>query len=127
MRAAIIPNVKIAVVDSDRLIRDFIVNVMMYSVNREVLSFEDAAGLKAYLLAGGNVHLVLSEIHLPGESGFKLLQHVKQDFPKVVFIAISAHPGDETAAVELDADAYMAKPFVLKDLFGIVQKFVVEG
>ena len=50
MRAAIIPNVKIAVVDPDRLTREFIVNVMMYSVNREVLSFEDAAGLKASAL-----------------------------------------------------------------------------
>ena len=127
MRAAIIPNVKIAVVDHDRLTREFIINVMMYSVNREVLSFEDAAGLKAYLKAGGNVHLILSEIHLPGESGFKLLQHIKKDFPQVIFIAISANPADEIPAAELDADAYLAKPFVLKDLFDIVQKFVVEG
>jgi DNA-binding NtrC family response regulator len=127
MRAAIIPNVKIAVVDHDRLTREFIVNVMMYSVNREVLSFEDAAGLKAYLQAGGSVHLILSEIHLPGESGFKLLQHLKKDFPQVTFIAMSANPADETPAEELDADAFLAKPFALQDLFNIVQKFVVEG
>jgi CheY-like chemotaxis protein len=127
MRAAIIPNVKIAVVDHERLTREFIINVMMYSVNREVLSFENAEGLKAYLEAGGNVHLILSEIHLPGESGFKLLQHIKQDFPQVIFIAISANPADEIPAAELDANAYLAKPFVLKDLFSIVQKFVVEG
>lgn len=127
MRAAIIPNVKIAVVDHDRLTREFIVNVMMYSVNREVLSFEDAAGLKAYLQAGGSVHLILSEIHLPGESGFKLLQHLKKDFPQVTYIAMSANPADETPAAELDADAFLAKPFALQDLFNIVQKFVVEG
>jgi DNA-binding response OmpR family regulator len=127
MRAAIIPNVKIAVVDHDRLIRDFIVNVMMYSVNREVLAFEDAAGLRAYLMAGGNVNLIVSEMQLPGESGFKLLQHVKQDFPQVIFIAVSENPDDETEAAELAADAYLAKPFVLTDLFDIVQKFVVEG
>jgi CheY-like chemotaxis protein len=127
MRSAIIPNVKIAVVDHEQLTREFIINVMMYSVNREVLSFEDAEGLKAYLKAGGNVHLILSEIHLPGESGFKLLQHIKREFPQVVFIAISANPADEIPAAELDADAYLAKPFVLKDLFDIVQKFVVEG
>jgi CheY-like chemotaxis protein len=127
MRVAIIPNVKIAVVDHERLTREFIINVMMYSVNREVLSFENAEGLKAYLKAGGNVHLILSEIHLPGESGFKLLQHIKKDFPKVIFIAISANPADEIPAAELDANAYLAKPFVLKDLFSIVQEFIVEG
>lgn len=127
MRAAIIPNVKIAVIDHERLTREFIINVMMYSVNREVLSFEDAEGLKAYLKAGGNVHLILSEIHLPGESGFNLLQHIKKDFPEVIFIAISANPADEIPAAELDADAFLAKPFALKDLFSIIQKFIVEG
>jgi DNA-binding response OmpR family regulator len=127
MRGAIIPNVKIAVVDHDRLTREFIINVMMYSVNREVLSFEDAEGLRAYLQAGGNVHLILSEIQLPGESGLKLLQHIKKHFSQVIFIAISANPADEIPAAELDADAYLAKPFVLKDLFDIVQKFIVEG
>ena len=127
MRAAIVPNVKIAVVDHDQLTREFIVNVMMYSVNREVLSFEDSAGLKAYLQAKGGVHLILSEIHLPNESGFKLLQYIKKELPTVKFIAMSANPADETSASELDADAFLAKPFALQDLFSIVQKFVVEG
>ena len=127
MRAAIVPNVKIAVVDHDQLTREFIVNVMMYSVNREVLSFEDGDGLKAYLRAGGDIHLILSEIHLPGDSGFKLLQYIKKDFPRVIFIVMSANPADETPASELDADAFLAKPFALQDLFSIVQKFVVDG
>jgi CheY-like chemotaxis protein len=127
LRSAIVPNVKIAVVDNDQLTRDFIVNVMMYSVNREVLSFEDGDGLKAYLKAGGDIHLILSEIHLPGDSGFKLLQYIKKDFPKVIFIVMSANPADETSAAELDADAFLAKPFALQDLFDIVQKFVVAG
>ena len=98
MRAAIVPNVKIAVVDHDQLTREFIVNVMMYSVNREVLSFEDGEGLKAYLKAGGSIHLILSEIHLSGDSGFKLLQSIKKDFPEVIFIVMSANPADETPA-----------------------------
>ena len=100
---------------------------MMYSVNREVLSFEDGDGLKAYLQAGGDIHLILSEIQLPGDSGFKLLQYIKKDFPKVIFVVMSANPADETSAEELDADAFLAKPFALQDLFSIVQKFVVDG
>ena len=127
MRLAILPNVKIAVIDHDQLTRNFIVNVMMYSVNREVLAFEDGASFKAYLQAGGTVHLALSEIHLPNASGFDLLQFVKKAHPKISFVAMSANPADETPAEELDADAFLAKPFALQDLFDIVQKFVVEG
>ena len=127
MRDTIVANVKIAVVDHDQLTRDFIVNVMMYSVNREVLAFEESAGFKAYLQAGGTVHLVLSEIHLPGESGFELLGHVKETHPEIAFVAMSANPADETPSEELGADVFLAKPFALQDLFNIVQKYVVEG
>ena len=126
MRQAIVANVKIAVVDHDQLTRDFIVNVMMYSVNREVLAFEDSAGFKAYLQAGGTVHLVLSEIHLPVDSGFELLRYLKENHPEIVFVAMSANPADETPADELGADVFLAKPFALQDLFNIVQKYVVD-
>jgi DNA-binding NtrC family response regulator len=127
MRQAIVANVKIAVIDHDQMTRDFIVDVMMYSVNREVLAFGESEGFKAYLQAGGTVHLVLSEIHLPGASGFDLLQFVKKAHPKIIFVAMSANPANETPADELGADAFLAKPFALQDLFDIVQKFVVEA
>ena len=98
---------------------------MMYSVNREILAFEDGQGLDAYLQAGGTVNLVLSDIQLPEVSGFELLQNTKKNHPGIVFICMSANPADETAASELGADAFLAKPFALQDLFDIVQRFVV--
>ncbi len=121
----IVSNVKIAVVENDQLTRNFIVNVMMYGVNREVMAFEDAESLWAYLQAGGNLNLVLSETKLPGISGLKLLQRFKKDYPKIVFVAMSSDAADETPAAELEADAFLAKPFALQDLFDIIQRFVV--
>jgi CheY-like chemotaxis protein len=128
VRNTIVPNVKIAVVDNEKLTRDFVVNVMMYSVNREVMAFEHGAGLKAYLQAGGTIHLLFSEIHLPGKGGLDLLRLVKRDYPDIRFVSMSANPADEQAASELGADAFLAKPFALQDLFDIVQRFIVgEG
>jgi len=125
VRNTIVPNVKIAVVDHEKLTRDFVVNVMMYSVNREVMAFEHGDGLKAYLQAGGTIHLLFSEIHLPGKSGLDLLRLVKRDYPDIKFVSMSANPADESAASELGADAFLAKPFALQDLFDIVQRFIV--
>ncbi len=125
MKNTIVPNVKIAVVDHEKLTREFVVNVMMYSVNREVMAFEHGDGIKAYLQAGGTIHLLFSEIHLPGKSGLDLLRNVKRDYPSIKFVAMSANPADETAASELGADAFLAKPFALQDLFDIVQRFIV--
>jgi DNA-binding NtrC family response regulator len=125
VRTTIVPNVKIAVVDHEKLTREFIVNVMMYSVNREVMAFENGDGLKAYLQAGGTIHMLFSEIQLPGKSGFELLKFIKSEYPDIKFVTMSANPADETAASELGADAFLGKPFTLQNLFDIVQHFIV--
>ena len=127
MRHAIIPNVKIAVVDHERLTREFVVNVMMYSVNREVLAFEDAAGIMAFFNSGQSADLVITDVYLPDMNGLDLLKSIKKSSPHTFVIAMSANPADEKSAAELGADAFLAKPFVLQDLFAIVQKFVVEA
>jgi DNA-binding response OmpR family regulator len=118
-------NVKIAVVDQDELTRDFVANVMTYSVNREVDSFENSEAFKAYIEAGAMVDLVLSDVQLSGESGFELLQFLKDAQPQIKFITMSASPKDEKRSSELGADAFLAKPFALQDLFDIVKQFVV--
>jgi DNA-binding NtrC family response regulator len=125
VRTAIVPNVKIAVVDHEKLTREFVVNVMMYSVNREVMAFENSDGLKAYLQAGGTVHILFSEIQLPGKSGFELLKYIKNEHPEIKFVTMSTNPADETAASELGTDAFLGKPFTLQHLFDIVQHFIV--
>jgi len=42
-------------------------------------------------------------------------------------VVMSANPADELPAMELGAHAFLAKPFVLQDLFDIVQRCVVEN
>jgi CheY-like chemotaxis protein len=118
-------NVKIAVVDQDKLTRDFVVNVMTYSVNREVNAFENSEAFKAYMEAGGLVDLVLSDVQLSGENGFELLRFLKDAYPQIKFITMSASSKDEKSSSELGADAFLAKPFTLQDLFDIVKQFVV--
>jgi DNA-binding response OmpR family regulator len=100
---------------------------MMYSVNREVYVFENAEAIIDFMNAGNTINLVLSEIHLHGRSGFELLRFLKQKQAGTYFIAISTDAADEISATELGADAFLAKPFGLKDLFDIVQRFVVES
>lgn len=106
--------------------RRFITNVMMYSVNREVLSFKDTAAVERYLASGNEIHLLLAETRFPGSNGFDLLRFVKNGHPQIICIAMSSEPADEAQARKLGSDAFLAKPFMLKDLFAIVQHFVVE-
>jgi len=40
---------------------------------------------------------------------------------------MSSNPADEETARALKADAFLAKPFSVNDLFNIVQTFVIES
>ena len=99
---------------------------MMYCVNREVMTFEHAEGAKAYLEAGGTIHLLLAEINMPGLNGLELLQKVKSTYPNIRCVIMSSNAEDEKAAIQSGADAFLAKPFILQDLFTIVQRFIVS-
>ncbi len=108
------------------MVRDFIVHVMMYSVNRRIPAFGSAGDLKRHIAANGAPDIILSEAYLPDAPDFNLLRTIKASHPSIHFIVLSADPAAESKAAALGADAFLAKPFSLKDLFGIVERFVVN-
>jgi DNA-binding response OmpR family regulator len=118
--------VKIVVVEPDPMISDFLVDVLEFSVNREVKAFDN--GLKAlhYLNQNETFDVVLAEADLPGLSGLDLLRKLKETWPDKVCILMSSSAENEKAAAEIGLNAYLAKPVGVKDLFAVVENFVVS-
>ena len=70
----------------------------------KTLSAPDAeAGLK--LLASEPVHLVLTDLKLPGMGGLELLQAVKQQNPALPVVVMTAYGSVETAVEAMKAGA----------------------
>lgn len=65
-----------------------------------------------------NLALILSDINMPGMSGFELLQKVKAEFPELKVMMISAYGDDEhqIKAKSLGADDFITKPVNFKEL-----------
>jgi CheY-like chemotaxis protein len=120
-----IPNVKIAVIDDDLLVRDFIVTVLMYCVNRDVLSFDSGQAAWQYIKDHGSPDIIISGIDIPGLSGFQLLSKFKKKYPEKKCLLMSADPAHEQSARDSGADAFLAKPVSVNDLFKVVETFVV--
>ncbi|MFC1489434.1 response regulator [Thermodesulfobacteriota bacterium] len=118
-------NVKFVVVDDDKLIRDFVTDVLMFSVNREVRSFSNGFSAWDFIEAPDNADIVVSDVDMPEMSGFELLAKIKENFPEKKCIIMSGDPGNESTAKRLGADGFLAKPFGMEDLFNIVDAFVV--
>jgi CheY-like chemotaxis protein len=121
-----IPNVKIAVIDDDLMVRDFVVTVLMYCVNRDVLSFDSGLAAWRYIEDYESPDIILSEIDVPGLNGFELMAKFKEKSPEKKCLLMSDNPANEQPAKNSGADAFLAKPVRVNDLFKVVQTFVVK-
>ena len=120
-----IKNVKIAVIDGDLLVRDFVSTVLMYCVNRDVLSFDSGVAAWRYIEETDGLDIIISEVDVSGLNGFELLAKFKEKYPSKKCLLMSANPDDEKIARDSGADAFLAKPISVNDLFKIVEAFVV--
>jgi len=124
--ATIIANVKIAVIDEDVIVRDFIVSTLMYSVNREVLTFDNGFDAWVSFEEKGFPDMIIADVNLQEIDGLVLVSKIKEASPETVMVLFSDSPENEIRAREQGADAFLAKPFGVNELFNLVQTFVVE-
>ena len=120
-----IQNVKIVVVDKDKLVRDFTIDVLEFCVNREVLGFDNGGDAWDYIKIPDNAHVIITDADISIMNGFDLLKNIKSEYPEKICIIMSHQYQDEKAAKKLGADAFLAKPFYIDELFELVQKYVV--
>ncbi len=62
--------------------------------------------------------LVLLDLGLPGEDGFSLARHLRQSWPRIGIIMVTAASDtiDRVVGLETGADDYIAKPFEPREL-----------
>src|SRR5690554_1514060 len=114
---------RILVVEDDLNLREAIVDTLKLK-NFDVV--EAAHGIEGlHAVRTKQLDLVLTDINMPGMDGIELLQHIKQEFPWLPVILMTAY-GDVSQAVkamQLGANDYLMKPFELKELEDILAPF----
>jgi DNA-binding response OmpR family regulator len=98
----------------------------MYSVNRDVLPFDNGFDAWIHFEEAGFPDMVVADVNLEEVDGFTLLTKVKAQSAKTIVVMISDKPEHELTAKELGADAFLAKPFGVNALFDLVQRFVAN-
>ena len=70
--------------------------------------------------------IVVSDIHMPKMDGYTLMTEIKNRYPETPIILITGFSISEAKkiAFEKGADAFVAKPFHLKDLKGVIDKVI---
>ena len=110
---------KILVVDDEIDVKD----LFEQRFRREIragefqLAFANSGEEALQYLTGhaSEVVLILSDINMPGMSGFELLSHIREDFntpppPVVMMITAYGDPESQQQAIKLGANDFLTKP-----------------
>jgi len=112
-------NVKVAIVDD---------NTFLISAIKEKLSFFDDISIKHTSLNGSelltklednhNIEVILMDIEMPVLNGIETTQMVKQKYPQIKIIMLTAFDNDENIfnAIKAGADGYLLKEINPKEL-----------
>lgn len=107
---------RVLVVDDEESIREFL-EIMLRKEGYEVTCAED--GQKALdLIKKKSIDLVISDLQMPNMTGIELLRHVRDQYPEMLFMMITAFGTTETAveAMKLGAYDYITKPFKIDEV-----------
>jgi len=123
-------NVKVAIVDD---------NSFLISAVKEKLSFFDDISIKHTSLNGSelltklednhNLDIILMDIEMPVLNGIETTQMVKQKYPHIKIIMLTAFDNDENIfnAIKAGADGYLLKEINPKDLYEGMQETLNGG
>jgi len=114
--------ITILVVDDEVMMRQLLEKILGREGYRV---FSAADGEEALAVMGREeINIVISDLQMPGMSGFDLLKAVKKDYPQIGIIMMTAYGDTYTVkdALLLGADEYITKPFKSFEISMVVER-----
>ena len=76
------------------------------------------------ILKTGHFDMVITDINMPGMTGFELLEKTKKAYPQVPVIFITAYRKDKTlvGSVNIGLSDYIEKPFKMDEVLRTVKE-----
>ena len=110
------------VIDDDRSIR-WVLEKALTKAGMQVTTFSNANGVME-ALERGEPEAIISDVRMPGMDGFALLQRIKQKYPELPVVIMTAHSDLDSAvsAYHSGAFEYLPKPFDIEEAVDQVQR-----
>lgn len=107
---------RILVVDDEESIREFL-DIMLRKEGYEVTLAEDGARALD-ILKKKSFDMIISDLQMPNVTGLELLKQVRDSYPDMTFMIITAFGTTESAveAMKLGAYDYITKPFKIDEV-----------
>lgn len=114
-------NIKVLLVDDDRSVL-FTVKAMLMDMGiRHIFEAQDGKVALDFIDAsvkGVSLDLILCDWNMPKKTGFEFLREVRQSYPRLPFLMITARADESSVqdAVHAGVSGYLRKPFSMYEL-----------
>jgi DNA-binding NtrC family response regulator len=115
-------SITILVVDDEPMMRTLLEKILLRNGYKVVSAANGEEALQR--LRQENIQIVISDMRMPGMTGFELLKAAKREFPDVGMIIMTAFGDTYTVkdALLLGADEYITKPFKSFEVSLVVER-----
>lgn len=122
----------ISIIENDEMIQTMLVRILnlmnIEEFSLEIEVFQDGIQFfESKRLANVGEHILILDGVMPIMDGIEILQKVKQDKSKTVYVLMLSgrkSPSEIEKALKLGADDYVTKPFSIKELQARVQQII---
>lgn len=113
--------IRILVVDDELSMREFLKILLEKDGYAVTVAPDSSTALE--ITENEEIHLVITDIRMPGMSGLELLAELKHRFPAlpVIMITAFASPDDAVMAMKNGAFDYITKPFNVDEIKGVIK------
>ena len=114
--------ITILVVDDETMMRNLLEKILVRDGYCVLLAEDGDRALE--VLKENKIDLIISDMKMPRLNGFELLKIVKQEYPHVGMIMMTAYGDTYTVkdALLLGADEYITKPFKSYEISLVVER-----
>jgi two-component system response regulator FlrC len=118
---------RVVIVDDDHAMRTALHEALCAAgyETRQCSSGEEASRV----IERGDVHLVISDVRMPGGDGLELLRRCRVLFPSLPVVMISGHASvaEAVEAMKMGAYDFLVKPFSYRELIDLVEVALRQG
>lgn len=108
------PEVQALILDDSSVMRKIIARALRQADLGQLEVFEAGSGIEAMEILGSQpIHLILSDINIPGMDGIEFLRQIQARFPEIPVVIISTESSASSVKQSIQAGvrAYIRKPF----------------
>ena len=115
---------KVLIVDDNPNMSSLLSDILEIFECKSVCAPDGEEALKC--LKNEKFDMVITDLRMPKMHGINLLKTVKENYPSLPVVVITGFSGDTTKdeAIDAQADGFLAKPFRVNDIQGLLEKLL---